>query len=216
MADRQINEDIAWAVVDIETTGLDAKLDVPLEVGIKLIDRVGFVIDEAEWLVYEDPAQSLDYKIGLERGKANPFVNPMHEKSGLWLDLVSSPPAELFSREAFDESVVGWLEACGAPTKDDDGVGLGMMGNSVGSLDRPFTIEHFPRLNLFLGYRNIDISTIKELVKKLNPDLYANLKPIIGDKSKADHRVLSDIDACILEYRTYGIEFLIVGEEVNF
>lgn len=206
MAD--INEQIAFAVVDIETTGLSADLDVPLEFGIKLIDRVGYEIAQAEWLIWE---QSPQYVRGLQRGKANDFVNTMHEKSGLWLDLAAAVPGEdLWTPSEFDKSVVAWLDEQGAPEE------LGMFGNSTGSLDRPFTLKYFPLLNVRLGYRNIDMSTIKELVKKLNPDLWENIKPIVGNKENATHRVMGDVDACILEYRTYGIEFLMVGEEVNF
>lgn len=212
-----MDENIAWAVVDIETTGLDAQQDVPLEVGIKLIDRVGYEIAAAEWLIYEDPEESWAYKNGLERGKANKFVNPMHEKSGLWFNLASGTPGEdLWTRVEFDNAVCEWLDSVGAPNPETDGVGLGMFGNSTGSLDRPFTLQHFPKLNARLGYRNIDMSTIKELVKKLNPELWEGIKHIVGNKSQATHRVMDDIDACILEYRTYGIEFLMVGEEVNF
>jgi len=200
------DDKIAWAVIDIETTGLDAELDVPIEVGIKLIEVSGLVVAEAEWLVWED---SSDYEIGFERGKSNKFVQPMHQKSGLWHDLTVSHSNELYTREEFDIAICEWLDDMGCPLM------IGMMGNSTGSLDRPFTLRHFPKLNERLGYRNIDMSTLKELVRKLNPTLWENIKPIVANKDLAEHRVMSDIDACIAEYRCYAMEFLMVGNEID-
>lgn len=203
--DRQIDERIAWAVLDMETTGLSATSDVPLELGIKLIDLSGYVIAEKAMLISENTSR---YNEGYRRGKADPFVNAMHNESGLWEDL--SDADEVYSLKETDWLMTQWLRDCGAP------MGLGMMGNSIGSLDRPFTLNYFPHLDEFLGYRNIDMSTLKELVKKLNPELYKQIEHIVSNKESATHRVMGDIDACILEYRTYGIEFLLVGDEVDF
>jgi len=200
--------DIAYAVVDMESTGLSAEFDVPLELGIKLIDVVGYVVAEASWLVWEN---NDNFQASVQRGRDNTFVNDMHTKSGLWDDLSDIDHAELptTSREAVDELVCDFLQ-----DHDVKWGSLGMMGNSIGSLDRPFALVHFPKLNEALGYRNIDMSTLKELMKRTNPDLLENLRPIVLDKSNATHRVLDDIDACITEYRAYLQEFLIVDVEV--
>lgn len=197
------NKDIFAAVTDLETTGLSAAKDVPLEVGIKLIDKEGFVFAECSWLVYED---NDEYVEAIRRGKANEFVGPMHEKSGLWADL-DNPQQAKMTRDAVDNELCDFLT--------EHGVRFGtvpMMGNSIGSLDRPFCIEHFPMFHGALSYRNIDISTIKEICKAVNPTLFENLRPIIGDKSNATHRVLDDIDACILEYRAYCENFFFIED----
>lgn len=201
--------DITYAVVDMETTGLDAELDVPLEVGIKLIDAVGYVLAEESWFVWENGD---DFQRAVSRGRDNRYVDEMHTKSGLWKDLEKIDHAELphTHRERVDELMCDFLMEHEVRWGT-----LGMMGNSIGSLDRPFTIRHFPGLNEALGYRNIDMSSFREVMKRTNPVLLENLKPILGSKEDASHRVLDDIDACITEYRAYLQEFLIVDVEVS-
>lgn len=202
------NKNIFAAVVDLETTGLSASKDVPLEVGIKLIDKEGFSFGEYQALIWEDAE---DFQAGIARGRSNKVVKPMHEKSGLWADLekVASGRGgnhpDRYARLEVDNELCDFLT--------DHGVRFGtipMMGNSIGSLDRPFCMQHFPIFNGALSYRNIDISSIKEILKAVNPTLWENLKPIVGTNENADHRVLGDIDACILEYRAYLENFFFV------
>lgn len=183
------------AVTDLETTGLNANDCIPLEVGIKIIDKEGFVFGERSWLIWEPGPE---WSIKMMEGAANKFVGPMHEKSGLWDDLIEERGKATHTREEADQAIVEWLDEMEVRHGS-----LPMMGNSIGSLDRPFCLVHFPLFNAALSYRNIDMSTIKEIVKAVNPSLYENLEPIIGNKENATHRVLGDIDACILEYRAY-------------
>lgn len=132
----------------------------------------------------------------------------MHHKSGLWNDLYNPNQAKLTRANADNELCDFLRDHIG-----EDAFGtVPMMGNSIGSLDRPFCLEHFPMFNGALSYRNVDMSSIKEILKAVNPTLWANLKPIIGDKSNATHRVLDDIDACILEYRAYLENFFFVED----
>jgi oligoribonuclease len=199
------NERIWAAVVDLETTGLDAANHIPLELGIKLIDRTGFALSEAKWLICE-PTQ--EWSISMMHGAADKFVGDMHEKSGLWNDLLEQRNSgNTVTREELDDELCEWLAEAGVEYGK-----VPMMGNSIGSLDRPFSIIHFPNFNKTLSYRNIDISTIKEICKAVNPELFENLRPIIGDKENAVHRVLEDIDACIVEYRAYCENFFFTEE----
>lgn len=195
----EYDERITMCWVDLETTGLDANTEVPLELGIKLTDKEGFVWHEAKWLIHDETG---DFKIKCAQAAAHPIVGPMHEKSGLWDDLAEREMNNSHTIIQTDKEVVEWLESVECPT------GLPMCGNSIGSLDRPFVLVHFPKLNSYLGYRNLDMSTLKELCKMHNPELYKNLLPIIGTKADAKHRVLDDIDASITEYRAYLDNFL--------
>lgn len=195
----EIDERITMAWVDLETTGLDAESEVPLEVGIKLTDDQGFVIAEKAWLVHDETGQ---FKMKIAQAAAHEIVGPMHQKSGLWDDLAERETREYDSVFNTDALLVEWMEKQNAPE------GLPMVGNSIGSLDRPFCLIHFPLFNEYLGYRNIDMSTLKELCKRHNSALYENLLPIIGTKADAKHRVLDDIDASITEYRAYLDNFL--------
>lgn len=194
--------DIKMCWVDIETTGLDAYDDVPLELGIILADEWGNELHSWQTLVWEENDKR--FQKGVNRGKRNEFVNPMHEKSGLWSDLETF---DTMTRDEADIEAVYFLEKLGVSKGT-----LAMSGNSIGSLDRPFALIHFPKLNAFLSYRNIDMSSIKEVVRLTNPGLYENLKPIIGTKENADHRVLGDCRAALEEYKAYLEEFLIVGD----
>lgn len=194
------------AVVDIETTGLSASENIPLEFGIKLIDKEGYVFDEHSWLIYEN---TMEWRIEMGRGARDKFVGPMHEKSGLWDDLIGKRNlGTTWTREELDTELVLFLE-------ENEVIpgSIPMMGNSIGSLDRPFCLIHFPKFNEAISYRNVDISSVKLLCEANNPGLYANLKSILGGKENAKHRVLDDIDACITEYRAYRENFFFLEDE---
>ncbi len=194
------------AVIDLETTGLDARENIPLELGIQLIDRWGEKIGKAEsWLIWE---ANHDWSLEMGKGAADQFVGPMHQESGLWNDLGIGAGKTTRTRAGLDLELCLWLKEHGILNGT-----VPMMGNSIGSLDRPFVLEHFPRFNKALSYRNIDMSSIKEICKAVNPELAEKLKPIIGTKEDADHRVLGDIEACITEYRAYLDNFLFCEED---
>lgn len=198
------------AVTDMETTGLEAAFDVPLELGIKIINVTGEILGESSWLVWEE---NDEFQTGVSRGRANEFVNNMHTTSGLWDDLGDIKHSMLgeYSRarvDYFASEFIGEFAELGT---------LPMMGNSIGSLDRPFALIHFPRLNVALSYRNIDISTIRLLAAGNNPPLYEAMKAEIDDHfnrgGESDHRVMSDIDHCIHEYLTYRDNFFYLNED---
>lgn len=198
-----------YAVVDIETTGLDAQLDVPLELGIILIDKVGNELASHSWTVYET---NWMFQKGIKRGKDNPYVNKMHTENNLWRDIGFSG----LNRNTVDDRACIWLEENGVHSQSRvsgaEFDGIGMMGNSTGSLDRPFTLFHFPMLNQYLGHRNIDMSSLKEVCKRNNPHLWKQIEPLVGFKKDAVHRVLEDCRVCIREFQTYLDEFLIVED----
>ena len=101
---------------------------------------------------------------------------------------------------------VDWLIEIGVPPQS-----LPMAGSSIGSLDRPFALTHFPNLNGFLHYRNVDISSIKEICRRRNPELYENMmRDWEANGSEPQHRVLEDCYSSYDEYQMYLREFLIV------
>lgn len=197
--DENVEAEMLW--IDLETTGLDANHDVPLEVGMAITDRWGNARAVQKCLVWET---GIDFQRGVVRGHDNEFVHPMHEKSGLWKDLQTF---QTLDRENAEDFFCGWLDRQEVPAGK-----LPMCGNSIGSLDRPFVQKHFPKLNRHFHYRNIDISSFKEVCRMVNPALFKNLEPIIGTKINATHRVLDDVAASIKEYQAYLDNFLFVGE----
>ena len=193
--------DIFAAVVDIETTGLSARDDVPLEIGVALIDKYGDQHAYWETIVFESTDK---YHIAMEWGRLHEIVGPMHEESGLWKDI---------DRLAFEGHEIrrADVDATLAHFISDHvgGRKIPMMGSSIGSLDRPFVIEHFPMFNETLSYRNIDISSLKELCRANHPKLFENIKDALSAEfaKKASHRVQADVEHSIAEYVMYRENF---------
>jgi len=201
-----MDKEIFAAVLDMETTGLEANEDVPLELGISLITKHGETLAYKEWLLWE-PTE--DYAVGIRRGLENDFVRRMHDASGLWdalMHIPDLPSAVPYSRATVDEEAEEFLFENGCEPRK-----IPMMGNSIGSLDRPFALVHFPRLNEALSYRNIDISSVKELCRANNPVLFETLQSHWRNR-EADHRVLGDINASIEEYLQYRQHFMRVED----
>ena len=190
--------------IDLESTGLDARSEIPLELGLAVTDKLGNIIAEKSWLIHDDTA-AFTLKVGA--AQQHSIVGPMHEKSGLWDDLANREVHGYASIIETDRRAVAWLEDLEVPR-------LPLAGNSIGSLDRPFILEHFPALNLSMHYRNIDISSVKELCKLHNPRVYSLLGNATGYKGKQEkHRVLDDIHDSINEYLYYLDNFLFQAED---
>lgn len=189
---------------DIETTGLSAHHgDVPLELGLRVTDIEGKKLSERKWLVW---GRGSKYSDEWKNALANmiPYVASMHKENGLLKDL------DLFDKSTCSQvetEAIAWLLSCGVDEKEQP-----LCGSSVGSLDRPMLIEYFPKLNEFLSHRNIDISSIKELCRRLNPVLLNNILGQMPPKDDAPHRVFGDIDLSIQEYLLYCENFLIVDD----
>lgn len=197
------NEGLLW--IDMETTGLDARDEVPLELGLATTGLDGRIIDSAKWLIHDDDAH---YKERIARAKQHEIVGPMHEKSGLWADLDNREEIEYFSLMEADKQAAAWVKAHNAE-------GFPLSGSSIGSLDRPFVLEHFPDLNSVVHYRNIDVSTLKELCRRYNAPLYEKMIAEWERRGtrKESHRVLDDIKDSIKEFRGYVDNFLFEADE---
>src|SRR4051794_31016660 len=80
-----------------------------------------------------------------------------------------------------------------------------MCGNTIGQ-DRRFLVKYMPRLEAFFHYRNLDVSTLKELAKRWRPDVYTSFR-----KQQA-HTALADVHESIEELAHYREHFLRMGE----
>ena len=76
-----------------------------------------------------------------------------------------------------------------------------MCGNSI-SQDRRFLVKYMPKLEAFFHYRNIDVSTLKELAKRWRPDVYN------GFRKQQKHTALADVHESIDELAHYREQFL--------
>ena len=76
-----------------------------------------------------------------------------------------------------------------------------MCGNTIGQ-DRRFLVKYMPRLEAFFHYRNLDVSTLKELARRWRPELHAAFK------KQQSHTALADVEESIAELEYYRDCFL--------
>jgi oligoribonuclease len=79
------------------------------------------------------------------------------------------------------------------------------VGSSI-QFDRDMLRAQYPSILGRFSYRNIDISTLKELCKRLNPELYARFEQVVIPQKK--HRVMPDLEDTINEFNSYIESFL--------
>ena len=183
MANEQPN--LIW--IDCEMTGLDLEKDVLVEIAVLVTDSELNVIGEGIDLVI---AASPEQLAGM-----NEFVTQMHTNSGL----ITQIPAGISVSEAEDQ-IIKYLESANTVAGKSP-----LAGNSV-SVDRSFIARDMPRLNDYLHYRTIDVSSVKELARRWNAKVYFNSPAKTGN-----HRALGDIQDSIAELAHYRANFLIAG-----
>lgn len=186
-------------VIDIETTGLDLDNDRILEVGMAIVNMDDFsVIDTMSFVMH---TLTPGYASALRRMGENDYVYNMHKKSGL-LDAMNSDTAIHFE-EASDRM----LEMLTAYYGTDHQHRPPMLGSSI-HFDREMIRQSWPEVEERFFYRNIDVSSIKELCMRWNPDVYAKLDRLV--KPQKAHRVIPDIEDTVNELRFYRDNFLFV------
>jgi oligoribonuclease len=189
--------------VDIETTGLNPLTEIILEVGFRITDAKNLdTLDEFDILVWEPGFYTKKVEAVLEStDPAVRYVADMHRKSGLW----DAAEREGFTMADAEAQLVDWLASHGVhadvPMKERDP----LCGSSL-HFDRGFLAETFPQVEAAFHYRNIDISTIKELCRRFNRPVYDKLDEYSTKQEK--HRVMPDLDDTIGEFRFYRDNFL--------
>ncbi len=161
-------------------TGLDARSDVILEIAALVTDDDLQIVASGPDLVIHQPPEAL---IGLDQ-----VVVDMHTSNGLFEQVAAST----VGLEEAGDAVLNFLrDHIGQPGSAP------MCGNSIGT-DRRFLAHYLPEIDNFLHYRSIDVSTIKELAKRWQPEVYQSAP----EKSKP-HRALDDIKESINELSWY-------------
>lgn len=160
-------------------TGLDLGVDELVEVAVVVTDFDLVPVDAGFTIVIKPDQSALD--------NMGEFVTAMHRESGL-LDEI---PNGVSLAEAEYEVVEYILKHVPA------GQQAPLAGNSIGT-DRAFLAKYMPRVDGHLHYRNIDVSSIKELCRRWFPRIYFNSPPKNGG-----HRALADILESIRELDFY-------------
>lgn len=176
----QRNDLLVW--MDLEMTSLvDAHIDQIIEVAVVLTDSNLNVVAEGPDIVMHADSKLFEHIPESARS--------LHEKNGL-LPLVAASTVSL--KEAEDQ-VLAFLEEYVAPQSAP------LCGNSI-HMDRHFLRLQMPRVESYLFYRCIDVSTIKELARRWQPKLYEESQ---HRKGEGRHRAKDDIIASIKELAFY-------------
>ena len=169
---------LVW--MDLEMTGLDHTSDVIVEIATLITDDELDIVAEGPDLVVFQPDDVL--------ARMDPFVVDMHTRSGL-LDLIRASTISL--DDAGAETLAFIREHC--PVERS----VPLCGNSIGT-DRRFLAAYLPEIEEYLHYRSVDVSSVKELVRRWYPDVLGAR----GWKHGA-HRALDDIRESVTELRLY-------------
>ncbi|MDO8890399.1 MAG: oligoribonuclease [Sulfurimicrobium sp.] len=175
------NQNLIW--LDMEMSGLSPETDSILEVALVVTDAQLNTIAEAPVMVVHQSDEVLDGMDNWNKGT--------HGKSGL-IDRVK---ASLLGNAEVEALMIDFLQ---------QHVGAGkspMCGNSI-CQDRRFLARYMPKLETYFHYRNLDVSTIKELARRWRPELYD------GFKKENRHEALADIYESISELKYYREHFM--------
>jgi oligoribonuclease len=173
-----MNRMLVW--MDLEMTGLDHTREVIVEIATLITDDELEVVAEGPDLVIHQPDEVL--------AAMDPFVVEMHTRSGLLEQIRSSTIS---------------LEEAGAATLEfikehvPEPMSVPLCGNSIGT-DRRFLAAYLPEIETHLHYRSVDVSSIKELVKRWYPEV-----DDARSRGQGSHRALDDIRESVAELAYY-------------
>jgi oligoribonuclease len=175
------DQNLIW--LDCEMTGLDPEVDRLIEIavivtGADLTPRI-----EGPVLVIHQSDAQLD--------KMDAWNKGTHGRSGLIDKVKASTTSEAQAEQQILDFLAKYAPKGSTP----------MCGNSI-SQDRRFLVKYMPKLEAFFHYRNVDVSTLKELAKRWRPEVYNSFK------KQQKHTALADVHESIDELAHYREHFL--------
>ncbi|WP_417547111.1 oligoribonuclease [Marinobacter segnicrescens] len=174
------NDRLVW--IDLEMTGLDPERERIIEIATIVTDSNLKVIAEGPVLAIHQSDEVLD--------AMDEWCTRTHGNSGLTQRVKESPITESAAEEQTLNFLAQHLEPGTSP----------LCGNSIGQ-DRRFLVKYMPRLEAFFHYRNLDVSTVKELARRWRPDVLDSVR------KKGSHLALDDIRDSIAELKHYRETF---------
>jgi oligoribonuclease len=178
-----VGSPLVW--MDLEMTGLDPKSAVIIEIAVRITDNQLKLIAEGPVLVIHQSNKILD---------AMDVWNTKHHGASGLIKKVKESKTTL---EKAENEVLAFIKN---HCKEKESP---LCGNSIAQ-DRRFLHKYMPRLEAFLHYRNIDVSTLKELIARWYPE---NFNP---PKKSGTHKASKDIEESIQELQFYKKQYFVI------
>jgi oligoribonuclease len=175
------DDNLVW--VDMEMTGLSPDTDRVLEIAVIVTDAKLEILAEGPVVVLHQDDAILD--------KMDAWNKGTHGRSGLIDKVKASTVDEAQAEEALLVFMRQWVGKSKSP----------MCGNTI-CQDRRFMARWLPRLEAYFHYRNVDVSTLKELARRWRPEV------VEGFKKQQAHTALADIRESIDELKHYREHFI--------
>lgn len=175
------NTNLIW--IDLEMTGLEPETDRIIEIATIVTDAHLNILAEGPVMAVR---QSSERMAGMDEWNTR-----QHNQSGLVKRVLESSITEALAEQKTIEFLKLWVDRGVSP----------MCGNSI-CQDRRFLYKYMPDLAAFFHYRNLDVSTLKELVKRWRPAL------LKGHTKESKHLALDDIKDSIAELVYYRTHFI--------
>ena len=172
---------LVW--LDMEMTGLEPDTDCIIEVAVVVTDSELNILGEGPVFAIHQSDAALDGMDAWNKGT--------HGRSGL----IERVKASTVTEEQAETALIAFLKDYVPAGKSP------MCGNSI-CQDRRFMARCMPKLEAFFHYRNLDVSTLKELCKRWKPELAS------GFKKHQKHTAMADIIESIEELRYYREHFI--------
>ena len=181
VAHRPNDMNLVW--VDLEMTGLEPDTDRIIEVAVVVTDMHLNTIAEGPVFAIHQSDETLD--------KMDAWNKGTHGRSGL----IERVRASTVSEEQAEAALIAFLKQFVPAGKSP------MCGNTI-CQDRRFMARTMPKLESFFHYRNLDVSTLKELCRRWRPEL------VSGFKKHQKHTALADIIESVEELKYYREHFI--------
>ncbi|MEF8702561.1 MAG: oligoribonuclease [Candidatus Accumulibacter sp. UW26] len=172
---------LVW--LDMEMTGLDPERERIIELAMVVTDsELSTIAESPVWAIHQEASCLL---------AMDEWNRKTHARSGL----IERVRTSLFDEATVEAAALAFVQAyvpAGASP---------MCGNSIGQ-DRRFMVKYMPQLEAWFHYRNIDVSTLKELCRRWKPEVAK------GFVKRTEHSALSDIRESIEELKYYREHFI--------